>query len=55
MKLKSLKKDLKDDYSDKSFRFRPDLTRSNLVQIIKKDKFIKQSNSPIFIDNKKLL
>ena len=36
MKLQSLKKDLKNDHFDESFK-----SRSNLVQIIKKDKFIK--------------
>ena len=50
MKLKSLKKDLKNDYSDESPK-----SRSDLIQIIKKNKFIKQSNFSIFINNKKLL
>ena len=36
MKLQSLKKDLKNDYSDDTLR-----SRLDLIQIIKKDKFIK--------------
>ena len=50
MKLKSLKKDLKNDYFEESFR-----SRSDLIQIIKKNKFTKQSNFSIFINDKKLL
>ena len=50
IKLKSLKKDSKNDHSNKSFK-----SRLNLIQIIKKNKFIKQFNSSIFINNKKLL
>ena len=50
MKLKSLKKDSKNNYFDKSFK-----SRSNLTQIIKKDKFIKQFNLSIFINDKKSL
>ena len=55
MKLKSLKKDSKNDYSDESPKSRPNLIRSDLIQIIKKDKFIKQSNFSIFINDKELL
>ena len=41
MKLKSLKKDSKNDYFNKSFKSRSDLTPLDLTQIIKKNKFIK--------------
>ena len=50
MKLQSLKKDSKNDYSDESLK-----SRLNLIQIIKKDKFIKQSDFSIFINNKESL
>ena len=50
MKLQSLKKDSKNDYLDESFK-----SRSDLTQIIKKDKFTKQFDLSIFIDNKESL
>ena len=50
MKLKSLKKDLKNDYFDELSK-----SRLDLIQIIKKNKFTKQSDSSIFINNKELL
>ena len=50
MKLKSLKKDSKNDHFDESFK-----SRLDLIQIIKKNKFIKQFDFSIFINNKKLL
>ena len=50
MKLKSLKKDSKNDCFDDSPR-----SRLDLIQILKKNKFTKQSNLLIFINNKKLL
>ena len=55
IKLKSLKKNSKDDYFDEPFKSRLNLIRSNLIQIIKKDKFTKQFNLSIFINNKELL
>ena len=53
MKLKSLKKDSKNDHFDESLRSRLNLIQIHLI--IKKDKFIKQFDLSIFIDNKKLL
>ena len=50
MKLQSLKKDSKNNHLDDTPK-----SRSDLVQIIKKNKFIKQFNLSIFIDNKKPL
>ena len=53
MKLQSLKKDLKNNYNYESFKSRLDLIQN--LSIFKKNKFIKQFNSSIFINNKKLL
>ena len=50
IELQSLKKDSKNDYFNEPLR-----SRSDLIQIIKKDKFIKQSNFSIFINNKEPL
>ena len=50
MKLQSLKKDLKNNHFNELFKSRLDLT-----QIIKKNKFTKQFNLSIFINDKESL
>ena len=50
IELRSLKEDSKNDHSDEPFK-----SRSDLTQIIKKNKFTKQFDLSVFINDKKSL